>query len=438
MPSRIKVGAGYLVFVLIVVFIVGLQTSAHAQTEDRPYLPSSPFNYSAIDLPQHYLENGFGDGVRFQNAPIDNDNTPDWNPTTDHGATLGRVLFYDKKLSANQTTSCASCHEQATGFSSPVTVGFNGETTRRHTMSLTNARFYQRGRFFWDERAETLEDQVLQPFQDPIEMGLTLEGLIEIVDGQPYYDTLFVNAFGDPEPTPERISMALAQFVRSIVSIDARYDEGREMVSSPFVAFENFSPLENDGKAIFFTTGCSSCHVSEAFVNVADGPTNNGLDAESTDDLGAFETFEDPDFLGSFKVPSLRNVEFTAPYMHDGRFDSLEEVVEHYSSGVQQDHPNLGLALVEPESRRVGNKFSNYQKQALVAFLKTLTDQELLTTERLSDPFIARAGSDLVGEAAQPLSPPNDDSRGIGPGVYVAVLGAALALFTAIKLVSVR
>ena len=292
-------GAIALVLTLTVAVSVTLQTRAHAQTSGEPFLPESPFNYSNVELPDHYLLNGFGEGVRFQNAAVDNDNTPDSNPTTDHGATLGRVLFYDKALSANSTASCASCHTQANGFASPVSVGFNGESTRRHTMGLTNARFYLRGRFFWDERAETLEDQVLQPFQDPIELGLTLEGLIEIVDDQPYYGTLFVNAFGDPEPTPERISMALAQFVRSIVSIDARYDEGREMVSSPFVAFENFSPLENDGKAIFFTTGCSSCHVSEAFVNVADGPTNNGLDAESIDDLGAFETFEEPDFLGS-------------------------------------------------------------------------------------------------------------------------------------------
>jgi cytochrome c peroxidase len=438
--GHLRIGfVGYVFFGLAVAFLVALQTAAQAQNADEPFLPETPFNYSGIELPEHYLENGFGEGVRFQNAAVDNDNTPESNPTTDHGATLGRVLFYDKKLSANQTTSCASCHVQATGFASPVTVGFDGETTRRHTMSLTNARFYQRGRFFWDERAETLEYQVIQPFQDPIEMGLTLESLIEIIGSQPYYETLFGNAFGDSEPTAVRISMALAQFVRSIVSVDARYDQGREMVSSPFSAFENFSALENDGKSLFFTTGCSSCHVSEAFVNVADGPTNNGLDAESIDDLGAFETFDDEDFLGTFKVPSLRNVELTGPYMHDGRFDSLEEVVEHYSSGVQQDHPNLGLALFEPESRRVGNKFSSYQKQAFVAFLKTLTDEVLLTTERLSDPFVARAGSNPVGDAARSGSAEAvDENGGVGPGIYVAVLAAVFGLFTVVNLLSNR
>lgn len=432
-------GAIALVVTLTVAVSVTLQTRAHAQTSGEPFLPESPFNYSNVELPDHYLLNGFGEGVRFQNAAVDNDNTPESNPTTDHGATLGRVLFYDKALSANSTASCASCHTQANGFASPVSVGFNGESTRRHTMGLTNARFYLRGRFFWDERAETLEDQVIQPFFDPIELGLSPGELISAVEAQPYYAALFSNAYGDPAPTLDKIAMSLAQFVRSIVSIDSPYDQGREQVASPFSAFPNFTALENDGKSIFFTTGCSSCHVSEAFVGAIEGPTNNGIDTVSADDLGAFETFGDQDSLGTFKVPSLRNVEVTGPYMHDGRFGTLEDVIEHYSSGINQDHPNLGLALIEPEGRRVGNKFGSYSKNALVAFLKTLTDSELLSTEKLSDPFIVRDGRGPVAGDAAPLpTAQSEDEDGASAGLYVAALAGFIVVFGAFGAISNR
>ncbi len=424
---------------LAVAVSVGAQSGALAQDDDGPFLPEVPFNYSDVELPEHYLVNGFGEGVRFQNAPIENDNSPSSNPTTDHGATLGRVLFYDTKLSANETTSCASCHRQANGFASPVTIGFAGESTRRHTMSLTNARFYQRGRYFWDERAETLEDQVTQPFFDPIELGLSPDELISVIKSQRYYGRLFSNAFGDPEPTVDRVGDSLAQFVRSIVSVDSRYDQGREEVTSPFSTFANFSGLENDGKSLFFTTGCSSCHVSEAFVGAAEGPTNNGLDSETADDLGAFETFAEPDFVGSFKVPSLKNVEVTDPYMHDGRFETLEEVVEHYSSGVNQEHPNLGTALVEPEGRRVANKFSSYQKDALVAFLKTLTDQEVLTSTKFSDPFDARNGGVQVAgqaNAAEARDASDSTESGLSPGIYLGILAGLILVFGAVGAVT--
>ena len=133
---------------------------------------------------------------------------------------MGRVLFYDKKLSANGTIACASCHKQDKGFSDDaiLSVGFDGGLTGRHSMTLINARFYQRGRFFWDERAATLEEQVLMPFEDPVEMGMTLEEVVQMVQEQPYYPVLFENAFGSQEITSDKIAKALAQFVRSIVS----------------------------------------------------------------------------------------------------------------------------------------------------------------------------------------------------------------------------
>lgn len=152
-------------------------------------LPSTLFNYANIQLPQHYTNNNFPPQFPFQSAAIQQDNTPANNPTTNDGATLGRVLFYDKTLSANGTVSCSSCHKQDSGFSDPsvLSSGFNGSSTRRHSMGLANARFYSSGRFFWDERAATLEAQVLQPFQDPVEMGLTLNELVSKVESRNFY-----------------------------------------------------------------------------------------------------------------------------------------------------------------------------------------------------------------------------------------------------------
>lgn len=171
-------------------------------------LPAEPYNYAvAVNLPDHFKINAPGP---LQTSVNGLDNAPLDNPVTDHGATLGRVLFYDKKLSANGRVSCASCHVQEAGFSDPqkLSKGFEGGLTRRHSMTLVNARFYQRGRFFWDERAVTLEQQVLQPFQDPVEMGVSLGELVRRVEEQPYYQRLFKNAFGDESVSADRIARA--------------------------------------------------------------------------------------------------------------------------------------------------------------------------------------------------------------------------------------
>lgn len=378
-----------------------------------PVLPDDPFNYADVELPDHYLLNRFiGGGGPGQRPAIDTDNTPANNPTTDLGATLGRVLFYDTSLSANASTSCASCHVQEFGFSDPNTLsfGFEGGTTRRHSMGLANARFSVSGTFFWDERAMTLEDQVLMPFQDSVEMGLTLDQLVQLVASQPYYPELFTDAFGDADVTPNRIARALAQFVRSIVSITSKYDEGAPLVFSPTDPFPNFTPRENQGKNIFLTAvggvACTACHISEAFVNPSVTPVgasttttsrNIGLDAVSTDDLGIAEATNNPADEGKFRVPSLRNVGVTAPYMHDGRLATLEDVVEHYNSGVQP-HPNLSAALIDPnDGTPLRLNLTAQQKAAIVAFLNTLTDDALLSDEKFSDPFVtACSAADLA------------------------------------------
>jgi cytochrome c peroxidase len=355
-------------------------------------LPVNPFDYASLNLPSHFTTNVAGQPL--PTSINGTDNTPATNPITNDGATLGRVLFYDKKLSANGTIACASCHKQDKGFSDDATLslGFDGGTTGRHSMTLINARFYQRGRFFWDERATTLEEQVLMPFQDPVEMGMTLEQIVNKVQEQSYYPELFQKAFGSTEVTSDKIAKALAQFVRSIVSYSSKYDQGRATVASPGANFPNFTTEENTGKNLFFQTipngggACFGCHTTEAFISANPGPQNNGLDLTSTTDLGVGDVFTNPIFVGRFKTTSLRNIELTAPYMHDGRFATLEEVVEHYNSGIKA-HPTLSPALTDGNGNPVQLNLTSSEKAALVAFLKTLTDNSVSTETKWSNPF---------------------------------------------------
>ncbi|MDF4222222.1 cytochrome c peroxidase [Maribacter sp. M208] len=340
-------------------------------------LPDSPFNYANILLPEFFLNND----VRNE------DNTPNNNEITDNGATLGRVLFYDKNLSLNNTVSCASCHIQQHGFSDPnaLSTGFNGELTSRNSMGLANARFYENGRFFWDERAETLEDQTLVPIQDLVEMGLTLAELEAKLAEQTYYAALFTNAFGDENITRNRVALALSQFIRSMVSYESKFDEGLAQAQDIEDNFPNFTISENRGKQLFMSnqTRCFDCHATNVFVG--DDARNNGLDATITD-LGVGGLTGNNNELGEFKVPSLRNIALTAPYMHDGRFETLAEVIEHYNSGVQ-DNPNLDNRLTQGNNVRRLN-LSDTDKQALVDFLNTLTDNEFVNDEKYANPFL--------------------------------------------------
>jgi cytochrome c peroxidase len=336
-------------------------------------LPVVDANYANPVLPP---------GFRAQPV-LGQDNTPAENPVTDAGATLGRVIFYDKRLSLNQTISCSSCHQPAHGFSDPrkFSVGFNGGLTGRNSMGFTNARWYQRAAFFWDERADTLEDQVLEPIQNATEMGMTLPAVVARLSAEPFYETLFRNAFGTSTVTSERIAFALAQFIRSIVSTRTKFDAGVP------VNFANFTAQENLGRQIFNGAGnCTACHGTDNFVP---GPAinNNGLENPYVD-KGVGEITGRARDEGLFKVPSLRNVELTAPYMHDGRFATLEEVVEFYNSGVVA-HPNLSppLRVGGPAGPPRRLNLASAEKAALVAFLKTLTEASLVTDEKFSDPF---------------------------------------------------
>jgi cytochrome c peroxidase len=342
------------------------------------------------DLPAHF------DGALARG----NDNTPSANPITDEGATLGRYLFYDPALSANRTTSCASCHDQAFGFGDPepFSTGFEGGLTARNAPTIVDARFYRNGRMFWDERAATLEDQVLGPITDPVEMGLTLDQLVAAV-GDAEYAPLFELAFGDAEITSERIARALAQFVRAAVSYRTRYDDGLARAGDIMRPFPNFTAEEERGKQLFFgpAAACAGCHVDSGppgqpgprlnqAVFLIDVATSNGLDADlDVADLGVGAiTGLDAD-LGRFKSPSLRNIELTAPYMHDGRLETLEEVVDFYADAVQP-HPNLDPRLRGPDGAPRRLDLDAADRAALVAFLRTLTDEALVEDVRFSDP----------------------------------------------------
>ncbi len=344
-------------------------------------LPSIPFAYANQNLPAY-----------FQAPPIvAADNSPVNNQVSDWGATLGRVLFYDKIISINNTISCASCHQQSFGFSDTglLSKGFAGGLTGRHSMTLTNARYYPNKKFFWDERAATLEIQVLTPVQDHTEMGMNLDTLTARLRTKAHYPVLFKNAFGDTAITSNRVSQALSQFVRSIISYRTKFDTGRNALApgaDPIrTPYTNFSAAENQGKDLFFgpQLACATCHGTETFT--APGDRNNGLDNPAVDKgVGGVSNIVQQ--VGNFKSSSLKNIAITAPYMHDGRFKTLEQVVEFYNSGIKPN-PNLSPQLKNPDGSPKRFNLTSDQKAALVAFLKTLTDHELVKDEKFSNPF---------------------------------------------------
>ena len=342
-------------------------SAAHAV----PVLPESGFAYSLfrVPLPRHFIFDVTGSAMREDNAPAD-------NPVTDAGATLGRVLFYDTRLSANDSVSCASCHQQAFGFADTARFsrGVHGARTRRHAMALANARFYEPGRFFRDERAATLEAQVLAPIRDSLEMGLSLETLERRLRSTPFYPPLFRAAFGTPDITPERVARALAQFVRSLVSDRARLDSVFRGGGPPNLAL--LTPQELEGRRLFIgRAGCTRCH------------RTNGLELDHVDNIGLVAHDADTGAgNGAFKAPSLRNVAIRPPYMHDGRFATLQEVVDFYDHGIR-DNAHLDRRLRGPDGTPVRLHLSTAQREALVAYLRTFTDEAFLHDERFANPF---------------------------------------------------
>lgn len=301
-------------------------------------------------------------------------------------ATLGRVLFYDKKLSINDTISCASCHQQALGFSdsSRFSSGFLGASSMSaHAPRLGNVRYFQPGTMFWNKRAASLEAQASQPIMDAFEMGFTggFAAVITKLNSVAYYPDLFNFAFGSSEITEPRLQQALAQFERAMVSSSSRWDSAYAQVFSPGgnrninVDLPGFSPDENRGRALFMggagaALTCAACHVPPTFALDANA-RGIGLDAGETT---------------VFKAPSLKNVALTGPYMHDGRFATLDQVLDHYDNGIRVG-PALDNRLRNGNGGVRGFNLSGADKTALAAFLRTLNDTSLTASALFSNPF---------------------------------------------------
>ncbi|MBK8965586.1 MAG: cytochrome c peroxidase [Saprospiraceae bacterium] len=347
-------------------------------------LPDRPENYQST-LPKHLQSLGLAA------RPVDYDK-----------ATLGRVLFYDKNLSKDGTISCASCHKQELAFSDDkkVSAGVFGLTGDRNSIALGSvlsfSAYYGTDLFgpsgvpfFWDNRANTAAEQNLASMTNPNEMGMSHTDIVNAVQTQPYYEPLFRMAFGSNQVTQARVSEAIAEFVNGIGSYKSKFDSEAEKTLGYNTYsnlernnFSGFSAAENRGKLIYLDN-CASCH-SPLQGRPEKMKANNGLDA-ATVDAGVGGVTNQANDMAQFKVPTLRNIELTGPYMHDGRFATLEEVVEHYSTGIQ-NHPNLSPELKYGYQPKKLN-FSAQDKSDLVAFLKTLTDQELRTDKRYANPF---------------------------------------------------
>ena len=320
-------------------------------------------------------------------------------------ALLGRVLFYDTALSATGETSCASCHLQNKAFADPLAFskGINGAVTKRNSIALGSVPSFapeisgygsspdgeKRGvegtvKFFWDERAGTVKEQSELTIQDELEMGQDLHALSDKLRNQKMYQILSMKAYGTTDLTPDRITLALEKFTSSISAMDTRFDEFRDQ------GFRGGSPTRNEFTASeklgdrLFELNCASCHsadLTEPVVAIA----NNGLDSEYTD-KGIGDLTNEARMNGVFKVPFLRNVALTAPYMHDGRFATLREVIDHYSEGIA-DHRNLHPNLKGSDFQALKMNFTEEEKQALEDFLMMATDESIASEERLSDPF---------------------------------------------------
>ncbi|HMA10374.1 MAG TPA: cytochrome c peroxidase [Steroidobacteraceae bacterium] len=348
---------------------------APAAEPGRPDLPARSHVYDdfQLHLPAAYLQS------RRSGAPFW-DTTPESNPVTNAGATLGRVLFYDRRLSSTNTHSCGSCHLQKHGFADPrpLSVGATGEPTRRNAMGLTNVRYSLRNRYFADGRVRTLESLALLPIQDRAELANTLPNLVRKLGATDFYPPLFKAAFGTPEIDADRIGMALAQFLRSLISYRAPVDTAYPEASANFFPKPSpkFTAQQNEGLQLLIEGNCLHCHVDRVLTMV--DPSNNGLDVESADaGQGG----------GAFRAASLRNIRRTAPYMHDGRFATLREVIDHYDHDVKpaQSLSPLLRVLNGDAPRRLN--LTERQKRALEAILDAFTDEAMLEDPKFSDPF---------------------------------------------------
>ena len=374
---------------------------------------NSTDNYQDAD-PYPNISAVFGNTIELDNlSNYENQTVPNYitknnslgNNISNEIATLGRVLFYDVNLSVDNTVSCATCHQQSHGFSDTEVAsnGVNGQTVR-HSMRLINVLFSDEVKFFWDERAETLEAQTTMPIKDHGEMGfsgengdLSFEDLLEKLNGIGYYNELFTFAFGNSNITEDRIQQALSQFVRSIQSFDTKYDEGRAQAGNDGIPFSNFTMQENQGKNLFLAPpqfdgngsrigggiGCAGCHTPPEF-SIEPNTLNNGI-------IGVIGSTSDID-INNTKAPTLRELfsvdgSLNGPFMHTGAFVNLQQVMTHYDNIIVP----LGNTNIDPKLLPQGNpqqlNLTTEEINSVIAFLRTLSGTDVYTNTKWSNPF---------------------------------------------------
>ena len=336
---------------------------------------------------------------------ITKDNTAG-NVITNSKATLGRVLFYDKNLSYNNTIACASCHKQEFAFGDTAiqSKGVDGGLTTRHSMRLVNARFANEAKFFWNERAATLEVQTSMPIQDHAEMGFSgtngqpgLSSLLTKLQQIPYYNELFQYVYGDKNVSESRLQECLAQFIRSIQSFDAKYDAGRAAVANDNQNFPNFTAQENTGKNLYLTPpqfnaqgvrvagglGCQGCHAAPEF-DINPNSRNNGI-------IGIINATGID--VANTRAPSLRDLVQTngtlnGPMMHTANFTTLQQVIGHYGAiQIAPGNNNLDPRL-RPNGVGQNLQLTAPEVNAVISFLRTLSGQNIYTDKKWSNPFL--------------------------------------------------
>jgi cytochrome c peroxidase len=369
--------------------------SVATSRSETPILPFTPFEYLVVEEEGQLMD--------ITNLIHDESNTM----VSNESVTLGRVLFYDTKLSINNTISCGSCHKQALGFAdnTAASIGFSDRVTPRNSMAIQNV--VHNNNMFWDSRAQSPMELSMMPVFNHLEMGMETDQMLESkLAATTYYPELFEKAFGNKQITKDKIALAMTHFVNCLFSKHSKFDEG---MIGPFgmkgniadVSPSNFTPLELEGKKLFFSEAfkCSECHAGFNFAapdfaggsyggSGFGGNDNDPSNPRGTANIGLDFVYKDNGRgNGKFKIPSLRNIVLTGPYMHDGRFKTLNDVLNHYSHGIK-NHPSLDDKFKVNGVAKPLN-MSEGEKMALISFLNTLTDPNLTTNPKFSDPFVA-------------------------------------------------
>ena len=364
---------GAFIWIMLLLFLSAYDPPGNALSVAEPYQLQTPWYFPEYVIPED-------------------------NPTTKQGVELGRMLFYEKQLSADNSMSCGSCHQQDKAFTDgkKLAVGITGDSISKNAMSLANLLWVKH--FNWDGRTESLEAQAREPIIHPLELNLPLEEAVVKLQKTDIYPEKFQQAFGSDRITEENLLKALAQFERTLISDNSKLDQYWR---------KEYVPTEQEqwGMDLFYTHpepmmglrggNCGDCHLGSLTAGALEGYEgfhNNGLDTGNNLNEGLQKVTGNEYDKGKFRAPSLRNIALTAPYMHDGRFSTLEEVLEHYDEHIQTS-PTLDPLIVEASNEvpvqgaPVKLKLTEDEKDAILAFLHMLTDSTFITDDRFSNPF---------------------------------------------------